>query len=237
MALSVLWLARCFNAEGNADEAAQTYERVASMKNCPEPTRSEAFLEAASAYEKLKRPEKTLSVFEQGERELRNEAMLAELHTSHGEYLVRLKKPGEALAQFSRAIEIAASSDAADRARVASANIKVGFQDFPAARLFAERVASSRTDALGAEAQVVVGRALLGQKDYTNAISALLRVRYVFAAHERWIGESYLDLGEVYEQQHEIPKAKDAYRAAAKMKNQKSVAAEAERRVALLERK
>ena len=235
--LATLWLARCYKAQKNLDEAAQTFERVGRLTGAPETLRKEAILESAAAYEQLQRPEKNLDLLETGERELQDEQLLGELHAYHGEVLVRMGKQGEALAQFARAVQVAPSSDEADRARVSSAGIKLNLQDFASARTFAERVSTSRTDALGAEAQVIAGRALFGLQDTAAAITALLRVRYVFSTQEFWVGTALLRLGEIYESQHAPTKAAEAYTSAAKLKSQRELAAEAETRLKRLKQK
>jgi len=237
LALATMWLARCYQAEENTTEAAQTFSRAAANAGASELLRANAYLEAVSAYEKLQVADKVIELLEEGERKLHDENLVARLHLRHGEYFFRRTKIGEALGQFSSVIALAKLSEEADRARISSAAIKIQFQDYGAARSLAGRVATSRTDALGAEAQVVLGRCLLAEKDFAQAVTAFLRVQYVFRAYESWVGESYLGLGEVYESQGDRGKAREVYRAATKLKNQKAIVQVAERRLALLERK
>ena len=233
---SVQWLARCYRAQANNDEAAQTYERLALMESAVEQVRAEAFLEAAVSYESLKRLDKVVSVFERGEQSIQDSKLAAGIHARHGDFFARTGKPGDALAQFNRTIQISVVGDASDRARVGIATIKIGLQDFEAARVAAEQVATSRTDALGAEAQFIAGRAYVGQNELTKAITAFLRLRYIFPSHEIWVGKANLELGDVYVSQKEYAKARESYNAALNLKNQQEISAEAQKRLKNVER-
>jgi tetratricopeptide (TPR) repeat protein len=72
---------------------------------------------------------------------------------------------------------------------------------------------------VGAEAQYLSGVAYSEGGNWQNAITAFLRVRYVFPSHERWLAKANIGLGKAYEQMKDIPKAKESYQQVLKIFN------------------
>jgi len=97
-------------------------------------------------------------------------------------------------------------------------------------------VATSRTDDVAAEAQYLFGMALTSQKKWDDAVTAFLRVKYVFPAYEEWLAKSYLGMGAAYEGLQDLNKAKDAYQNVMMFKKEEESVAEAQRRLKKLER-
>ncbi len=73
------------------------------------------------------------------------------------------------------------------------------------------QVATGRTDDLGAEAQFELGVSKQLSGEYDDAISAFLRVKYVYPSAEDWVARSYLRLGECYKATKQMAKAKNAF--------------------------
>ncbi len=74
-----------------------------------------------------------------------------------------------------------------------------------------DAVATSRSDAAGAEAQFRKGELLAGAARTEAAEEALLRVGYVFPDAMPWTARALLRLGMLYEEQAQMPKAKSTY--------------------------
>jgi TolA-binding protein len=72
-------------------------------------------------------------------------------------------------------------------------------------------VASRRTDEIGAEAQYRIGESLSKQQKQKEAITALLRVKYIYPSAKDWIARAYLRIGECYEKLAEKGKARETY--------------------------
>jgi tetratricopeptide (TPR) repeat protein len=108
-------------------------------------------------------------------------------------------------------------------------------QDYDRAKAAAEKVAVSRKDETGAEAQYIVGASLAGKKDWANVIPALLRVKYVFPSYTRWVGRAYLGLGDAYEQTKDVRRARESYLTVLKLKTDSPVIEEAKRRLKRME--
>jgi tetratricopeptide (TPR) repeat protein len=147
-----------------------------------------------------------------------------------------LGKNAEAIAQFEQVIKDYSDLPIADDARVAQSRIYFESQDYDRAKAVAEKVATSRKDEAGAEAQYIVGASLAGKKDWANVITALLRVKYVFPSYDRWVGRAYLGLGDAYEQTMDMRRARESYLTVLKLKTDNSVIEEAQRRLKKMER-
>ncbi len=75
-----------------------------------------------------------------------------------------------------------------------------------------DKVATSRTDVAGAEAQFRKGELLAGAGRVEAAEEALLRVNYVFPDAMPWTARALLRLGKVYEEHGTVDKARSTYR-------------------------
>jgi len=73
-------------------------------------------------------------------------------------------------------------------------------------------LAEKRNDELGAKGQYHYGLSLYEQSKYTDAISALVRVRTVFSMYDEWLTKSYMALGDCYVKLDDNRKAKEMYR-------------------------
>ena len=82
-------------------------------------------------------------------------------------------------------------------------------------QLFSE-VAENRNDDIGAKAQYYLGVARYEQKKYDVAISALVRVRTVFATYDEWFTKSLIKLGDSYHKLKDKANARKMYRAVIK---------------------
>ena len=87
---------------------------------------------------------------------------------------------------------------------------------YPNAEILFGEVAQNRTDDIGAQAQYYLGATLFEEKQYEDAISALVRVRTVYASYDEWFIKSLLKLGDCYVQIKDKKNAREMYRAVAK---------------------
>ncbi|HVN48118.1 MAG TPA: tetratricopeptide repeat protein, partial [Bacteroidota bacterium] len=224
-------IARCYQIEGNPDEAALAFERVASINNAPEKIAVQALLDASDIYRSQKRFEKATAVLRRVPSLTKEPELLAAAQVQTGAVYLANGNPAEASSQFEATIKQYGETGAADGARVARARMYFAAGDVQSIPPLVERVATSRTDELGAEAQYLVGAAFAGKQDWQNAITALLRVRYVFPAYERWIGRANLGLGDAYEHLSDTVHARQSFQSVLKLKTEKSVIDEAQQRL------
>ena len=69
-------------------------------------------------------------------------------------------------------------------------------------------VAAAPADVNGAEAQYLLGQALLQQKKYPEALAEALKVNSRYASYELWQGRAFLLVAEIYAEQGEIFQAR-----------------------------
>jgi TolA-binding protein len=228
-------LAKCYRVQGSPDEAALAFERAANVPNAIEKVIGESLFEAAEIYIAQHNSEKAILTLQNLQQKVKDPEIIAEAKLRTGEALRSLGKNAEANAQFEEVIKDYGDSPIADEARIAQARMYFESQDYGRAKAVAEKVATSRKDETGAEAQYIVGASLAGKKDWTNVITALLRVKYVFPAYDRWVGRACLGLGDAYEQTKDLRRARESYLIVLKLKTDSSVIEEAKRRLKRME--
>ena len=85
-------------------------------------------------------------------------------------------------------------------------------KQYGAAESYFGDLAANRTDDIGAKAQYYLGVSAFDQGNYTEAITALVRVRTIFPSYEEWVVKSYMKMGECYLKLKDNKKAKEMYR-------------------------
>ncbi len=229
------YVAKCYRMQGNPDEAALAFERAANAPKASEKVIGESLFEAAEIYNSQHKSEKAVNVLQYLQERVKDPEVVAEAKVRMGNSLQLLGKSEEASVQYEQVIKNFSDLPIADEARTARAEIYFHAGEYDQAKTIAEKVATSRKDELGAEAQYIVGASLAGKKEWENVITALLRVKYVFPSYDRWVGRAYLGLGDAYEQIKDIRRARESYQAVLKLKTDKSVIEEAQRRLNKLE--
>jgi TolA-binding protein len=230
-----LTLARCYRAQGKPDEAASVCEQIADIQGAPEKTIGEALFEAAEIYLMQNKPDKARHAAKMIEEKLKDRELLAGAIMITGHSMELTGDSKKAIDAFEEVIKKYSDLPVADVARVAEARIYFQLKEYGKARAVAGKTAVSRKDETGAEAQYIVGASLAGEKKFNEAITALLRVKYLFPAYEKWVGSAYLGLGDAYEQTKDMRRARESYQAVLKMKTEAQVIEEAKRRLKRME--
>ena len=228
-------LAMCYRVQGSPDEAALAFERAANVPNATEKVIGESLLEAAEIYNLQQNSDKAILTLQNLQQKVKDPEIIAEAKLRTGDVLRSLGKNAEANIQFEQVSKDYGDLPIADEARIAQARMYFELKEYDRANVTAEKVATSRKDEIGAEAQYIVGASLAGKKDWANVITALLRVKYVFPSYERWVGRAYLGLGDAYEQTKDVRHARESYLAVLKLKTDTSVIEEAQRRLKRME--
>jgi len=89
-------------------------------------------------------------------------------------------------------------TNAAVRASIDLARNEISAKNYDVALERLRPVATSRTDALGAEAQYLVGEALRGKGNIQDAVTSYLRVKYVFGSDSAWVARALLKAADCY---------------------------------------
>lgn len=235
LATALYSLAKCYRMQGNLDEAVSAFERAADIPVASEKVIGESLFEAAEIYDSQHKTEKAIHVLQQVEGKVKDPEIIAEAKIRTGQSFQLADNLKDASAQFEQVINTFGDLPIADGARIAQARIFFQTGEYNQAKVLAEKIATSHKDELGAEAQYIVGASLAGKKEWPNVITALLRVKYVFPLYERWVGRAYLGLGDAYEQTKDAKHARESYQAVIKLKTDKSVIEEAQRRLKKME--
>ncbi|MBM4169678.1 MAG: tetratricopeptide repeat protein [Ignavibacteria bacterium] len=230
------WAGKSQRALGRMNEAAGTLENAGAHPLVKENIAIQALLEAAEVYIEAKRYDRAIVVLSDLEKKYPRSDGAAEAIYLRGVVFRINGDMMEARNQFTYTIERYSSTSGADKARVTLAKIDLEAGDLTSALTRVERVSTSRTDEVGAEAQYLVGSIHAQKKDWPNAITAFLRVRYVFPRYEQWLAKAYLSLGNVYEQTQDVRKAREIYQNVLKIEREKDAVREAELRLKNLER-
>ncbi len=233
--LALYWAARSRASEGKLSEAIPLYLRAASSAGVSPSVATASLLEAADAARQRSDNAQMKGILDRIEREYpQSEAALMAGYLK-GSVALEGKAVETAREEFNAVIAKSPSSGPAALSKLALARLALKANDFQTATGLSESVASSRTDSIGAEGQYLVGAVKLAQRDWEGAITALLKIRYIFPKEDRWMAESYLGMGEAYEQLKEPRRARDAYQAVLRYPQQRESVAEARRRLGRLE--
>jgi len=228
-------LAKCYRLQGSPDEAALAFERAANIPHVTEKVMGESLFEAAEIYKEQNNAEKALQTLQNLQKRVKAPEIIAEAKLRTGGMFRSLGKNDDANTQFEEVITRFGDSAFADEARIAQARMYFESKDYDKAKVSVEKVAISRKDELGAEAQYIIGASLAGKKDWANVLPALLRVKYVFPSYERWVGRAYLGLGDAYEELKDKRHARESYLTVLKLKTDTSVIEESQRRLKRME--
>ena len=233
--LALYWAARSRKSEGRSADAIPIYLRAASAEGVTPAIATASLLEAAETARGARDQATMTEILARIEREYpQSEASLMAGYLK-GEVALESKAKENARSAFNAVITKGPSSAPAALSKLALARMALGENDFQKATELAESVASTRTDSLGAEGQYLVGAVKLEQRDWESAITALLKIRYIFPKEDRWMAQSYLGMGLAYEQLKEPRRARDAYQTVLRYPQQRESVEEARRRLGRLE--
>ena len=232
---AVFWSARSLQEAGNLLEAAKVYQEAADAPQADVNIKGNALLEGARIYLRLKDYEQSFAVLARAETQLSGTEFSPQVAYLQGLVFYENGATDDAKAKFEFVVAKYAASIEADKARIGLTKIALKEKNFNYAQDYAQRVATSRTDEIGAEAQYLSGLAYGEAKDWSNAITAFLRVRYVFPSHEQWLAKAYLGIGQAYEQTNNSAKAKESYQQVLKIYKSGQEFEEASRRLKGLE--
>lgn len=214
---ALFWLGKSLQEADSALAATWAYQEAADAQGAAVNIRGNALLECARIFLNLKAYEEAYRVLADAENTLSTTEFAPEVAYTKG--LVYLDNG--ALDDAKTAFEFVASkyptSVEADKARNALVRMAITAKQFPTAQELAQAVATSRTDEVGAEAQYLSGLAFEQNGEWQQAVTAFLRLRYVFPSHERWLAKAYVGLGHSYEQVQDPAKARESYQQVLKM--------------------
>jgi TolA-binding protein len=208
---ALYWQGKSLQEAGKASDAARAYLEAADVPNAAMNIKGNALLESAKIFIKQKDYEQSFRVLDRAEKDLAGSEFSSVVAYLKGIVFYENGASDDAKAKFEFVISKFGATVEADKSRIGLVRIALKEKDLVSAQTLSQQVATSRTDEVGAEAQWLSGVTYAESGDWQNAITAFLRVRYVFPSHERWLAKANIGLGKAYEQGKDIPKAKEAY--------------------------
>ncbi len=210
-AQALYWGGRSLEEADSVLSAVQAFEQAADVAGAPIEIKGNALLEAARIFLRQKNYEQSFKILDRAEKEVAGSEFAPEVTYLKGLVLFENGAVDDAKTNFEFVSSKYPGSAEADKARVGLTRIALQAKEYATAQTIAQRVATSRTDGTGAEAQYLSGLSYLQSSDWQHAITAFLRVRYVFPSHETWLAKAYIGLGTAYIQTNDSARAKESY--------------------------
>jgi TolA-binding protein len=226
------WLGRSQLAFGQRTEALESFEAASGLSGR---FAAPALFEAVDLVLAAGNGAKALDLISRGERQFASDGeVLSELLYRKGRLFLINGNAPEAQRLWGEVVRRWEAGRAADRARIGLARLSLTSGDATGARMMSQRVATGRTDEIGAEAQYVVGETWSAVGDWKQATTAFLRVRYVFAAYADWVHRALLEAGRAYERAGDKARARETYRDLLQRQPEAAIRKEAELRLGAL---
>jgi TolA-binding protein len=204
------WMGKSSILLGQTDNALQALNHVANAYPSSQAAEN-ALLEIGNLYLSEKNFAEAVSTYERIETNFKNGDVAIQAAYQEGVAYELGGKTEQARAQFDTLMKKYPESIFAGRSKVHLARIYRNEGSTSEALTLLTQVATGRTDDLGAEAQFEVGVSKQLSGEYEDAISAFLRVKYVYPSAEEWVVRSYLRLGECYKATKQLAKAKSVF--------------------------
>ncbi|MBK9099604.1 MAG: tetratricopeptide repeat protein [bacterium] len=169
-------------------------------------------IELGKMYEVAGNYQASIDVLERASAKLKDSPRLPEVLFLKGTAYIKSDDLQKAYGTFEELAMYHRETIFADRAKIEMGLIDLAISRFEEANKNFLDVAGRRTDDLGARAQYHYGLSLFEQAKYSDAVSALVRVRTVFSQYEPWISRSYILMGDCYVKMNDKRQAEEMYR-------------------------
>jgi tol-pal system protein YbgF len=229
VATALYWVAKCLRGQNKLNDAATTLESAIRAENASPGIVAHSLEEAAEIYTLQKQYDKAFSALTRIVKEFKDSEVYPDALYQMGRLYFENGNLNDAKDAFESVISQFPSSTAAVKGNIGLVRIDIAKGNFSAAENRTKEIATTRTDEFGAEAQYLSGLAFSGAKEWKNAITALLRVKYVFPSYDHWVAKSYVALGDAYVATKDSRRAKTAYQNALKFKQETETVTEAQK--------
>ncbi len=188
-------------------------------------------VELANIYSNRKQYSDAVNVLKETSDAVPTSNRVAELLYLQGINEVKDNKTKEASATFEQIINYYEGSIFVAKSKVEWGMLLLQQKNYDGAQVLLKDVGENRTDDIGAQAQYYYGVLLFNQNKIEDAISALVRVRSVYAAYDEWYSKSLLKLGDCYVKLKDTKQAREMYRAVLAKHPTGELATEAKRKM------
>ncbi|NUN09842.1 MAG: tetratricopeptide repeat protein [Ignavibacteriaceae bacterium] len=204
------WAGKSSQNLGEFEEAKQNFNLIISRYPGSDFTIS-AVIDLASIYESEGSSDKAISLFNRIIKSNETSKRLSELMFLKAKLLQRIGDMSGAYDLFEEITQSFEDNVFSEKSKLELGRIEFQSGRFENAIRLLQKLANTRNDDIGAEAQFILGNTFLVQKKTEDAITAFVRVINIFFRYEEWVKQSYLALGSIYEQKKDTKKAKEMY--------------------------
>jgi TolA-binding protein len=171
-----------------------------------------AVLEIGEIQNSLENYNASIEIFNKAQTSLKDSPRLPEILFLKGTTYLKLDDVQKAYDTFSELAFYHRETLFADKAKFEMGLIDLFAGRYETADGHFMEIAEKRFDDLGGKAQYHYGLSLYQQERFTEAISALVRIRTVFPGYDEWLTKSYLLLGDCYVELGDKRQAIEMYR-------------------------
>jgi TolA-binding protein len=137
----------------------------------------------------------------------------------------------DAYQTFDQIVKYYETSVFSDKAKVELGILELNKNNLERAQSLFKELGEKRVDDIGAEAQYYYGLTLFKQNKIDDAVSALVRVRSIFAGYDEWYSKSLITLGDCYVKLKDKKQAREMYREVIERHQTGELAQEAKRKL------
>lgn len=170
-----------------------------------------AVIDLAAIYELEGSSDKAINLYDRIIKSNENSKRLSELMFLKAKLLQRIGDMSGAYDLFEEITQSFEDNVFSEKSKLELGRIEFQAGRFENAVRLLQKLANTRNDDIGAEAQFILGNTFLVQRKTDEAITAFVRVINIFFRYEEWVKQSYLALGGIYEQIKDTKKAKEMY--------------------------
>lgn len=228
------WVGKCASLLGQFEEALYNYNIVVSSHLESEVGVS-AVLEMGRIHTDMKNYDAAIHIYDAAADKIPTSPQVAEI--VYNKALVQIEKGDipQAYESFNQVIQYYDGTIFAANSKFELGLLELARKNYETADMLFRELAENRIDDIGAKAQYHYGLSLFEQNKIDDAITAFVRVRFVFSAYDEWLTRSFLKLGECYEKKNDPQKAKEMYRTVLNRHKGDSYGTEAQNRLRSLQ--
>lgn len=205
------WIGKSAQNQGQFEEAVFNFSRVFESYTNSE-VASAAVIELGNIYNAQKNFTAAINIYNSALDKLPKSVKIPEILFMKGMTLLAMNDIPNAYEVFDEIIMYHRTTIFADLSKFEVGMIELSSGRFDNAVQLFKDLAESRSDDLGAKSQYYLGVTYFDQRRFTDAITALVRVRTIFSTYDQWLAMSFLKLGECYVELKDIEQAKEMYR-------------------------
>ncbi len=227
---ALFWMGKSALMLNENDEAAEYFNEVIN-KYITSDYGIESIVELGKIFAKKKDFENEAKLYSDVLPKISESPKAEEILFIRGIAYLNAKKETDAYNSFNEIIRYYDKTLFSDKAKIEVGILEIANKRASNAEVLFAEVAENRNDDIGAKAQYYIGVARYEQKNYNSAISALVRVRTVFATYDEWYTKSLIKLGDSYVKTNDKINARKMYKAVIKKHPRDKYGKEAKRKL------